>query len=157
MAGHSTRAVGLQSSRADNFPGAPAAAVAGSSSQRDAIRESTPFDAQRLEQDDRKTGPGRGVKKGPPSNLPPEATIQPDFSQVESDAFQVQVNQRFPIFFSEKRPFFMEGMGLFNIAGGGTLRTAVHTRRIINPSWGSKLTGTAGKTTFGLLNASDDT
>jgi hypothetical protein len=71
----------------------------------------------------------------------------------------VQVNQRFPIFYSEKRPFFMEGMGLFNIAGtggDGNMRTGVHTRRIIDPSWGSKLTGTAGKTTFGLLNASDE-
>jgi hypothetical protein len=54
----------------------------------------------------------------------------------------------------------MEGMGLFNIAGtggDGNMRTAVHTRRIIDPAWGSKLTGTAGKMTFGLLNASDDT
>ena len=87
-------------------------------------------------------------------------TINPDFSQVESDAFQVQVNQRFPIFFSEKRPFFMEGMGLFNIAGtggDGNMRTAVHTRRIVNPIWGTKLTGTAGKMTFGLLNALDQT
>ena len=53
----------------------------------------------------------------------------------------------------------MEGMGLFNIAGAGgdgNMRTAVHTRRIINPTWGSKLTGTAGKVTFGLLNALDD-
>ena len=45
------------------------------------------------------------------------------------------MNQRFPVFFSEKRPFFMEGMGLFNIAGtggDGNMRTAVHTRRIID-------------------------
>ena len=52
----------------------------------------------------------------------------------------------------------MEGMGLFNIAGtggDGNMRTGVHTRRIINPAWGSKLTGTAGKVTFGLLDASD--
>ncbi len=100
---------------------------------------------------------GLSAKYGITSNITLDATINPDFSQVESDAFQVEVNQRFPIFYSEKRPFFMEGMGLFNIAGGGNLRTAVHTRRIINPSWGSKLTGTAGKTTFGLLNASDET
>jgi hypothetical protein len=89
-----------------------------------------------------------------------DGTINPDFSQVESDAFQVQVNQRFPIFFSEKRPFFMEGMGLFNIAGtgngDGNMRTAVHTREIVDPIYGSKLTGTAGKTTFGVLNAVDD-
>ena len=46
-----------------------------------------------------------------------DATVNPDFSQVESDAFQVEVNQRFPVFFSEKRPFFMEGAGIFNLAG----------------------------------------
>src|SRR5438445_10745521 len=54
----------------------------------------------------------------------------------------------------------MEGMGLFNIAGtggDGNMRTAVHTRRIASPAWGSKLTGTAGKVTFGVLDASDKT
>ena len=62
---------------------------------------------------------GLSGKFGITSNITLDATINPDFSQVESDAFQVQVNQRFPIFYSEKRPFFMEGMGLFNIAGTG--------------------------------------
>ena len=103
---------------------------------------------------------GTSGKFGITSNVTLDGTINPDFSQVESDAFQVQVNQRFPIFYSEKRPFFMEGMGLFNIAGtggDGNMRTGVHTRRIIDPFWGTKLTGTAGKTTFGLLNASDET
>src|SRR5213593_2029638 len=101
---------------------------------------------------------GLNAKLGITSNVTLDTTINPDFSQVESDAFQVQVNQRYPIFYKEKRPFFMEGMGLFNIAGtggDGNMRTAVHTRRIVNPSWGSKLTGTAGKLTFGVLNASD--
>jgi hypothetical protein len=101
---------------------------------------------------------GLSGKFGVTSNITVDGTINPDFSQVESDAFQVEVNQRFPIFFSEKRPFFMEGMGLFNVAGAGdgNLRTAVHTRRIINPMWGTKLTGTAGRTTFGVLNALDE-
>ncbi len=102
---------------------------------------------------------GLSGKFGITSNITLDGTINPDFSQVESDAFQVEVNQRFPIFNSEKRPFFMEGMGLFNIAGtggDGNMRTGVHTRRIIDPSWGSKLTGTAGRVTFGLLNASDE-
>jgi len=102
---------------------------------------------------------GISAKYGLTSSITLDATINPDFSQVESDAFQVQVNQRFPIFFSEKRPFFMEGMGLFNLAGtggDGNMGTAVHTRRIINPFWGTKLTGTQGKFTFGVLNASDE-
>ncbi|MDO8678521.1 MAG: DUF5916 domain-containing protein [Acidobacteriota bacterium] len=102
---------------------------------------------------------GASGKFGITSNITFDGTINPDFSQVESDAFQVEINQRFPIFYSEKRPFFMEGMGLFNIAGTGgpgNMRTAVHTRRISNPFWGTKLTGTSGKTTFGVLNAWDD-
>jgi hypothetical protein len=101
---------------------------------------------------------GASGKLGITSGITLDWTINPDFSQVESDTFQVQVNQRFPVFFSEKRPFFMEGMGLFNIAGtggDGNMRTAVHTRRIVDPIYGSKLTGTVGKTSFGLLNAVD--
>ncbi len=103
---------------------------------------------------------GLSGKFGITSNVTLDGTINPDFSQVESDAFQVEVNQRFPVFFSEKRPFFMEGMGLFNLAGtggDGNMRTAVHTRTIVDPMWGSKMTGTAGKTTFGVLNALDET
>ena len=102
---------------------------------------------------------GASGKLGITSGITLDGTINPDFSQVESDAFQVQVNQRFPVFFSEKRPFFMEGMGLFNIAGtggDGNMRTAVHTRKIVDPIYGSKLTGTLGRTAFGVLNAVDD-
>jgi hypothetical protein len=102
---------------------------------------------------------GVSGKFGITSGITLDGTFNPDFSQVESDAFQLQVNQRFPVFFSEKRPFFMEGMGLFNIAGtggDGNMRTGVHTRRIVNPLWGTKVTGTAGKTTFGVLNAADE-
>jgi hypothetical protein len=101
---------------------------------------------------------GASVKYGVSSTITLDATVNPDFSQVESDAFQVEVNQRFPTFFSEKRPFFMEGLGLFNLAGTGgdqTMRTAVHTRRIIEPSVGVKLTGTAGRQTFAVLSAAD--
>ena len=102
---------------------------------------------------------GASVKYGVTSTITLDATVNPDFSQVESDAFQVEVNQRFPTFFSEKRPFFMEGLGLFNLAasgGDGTMRTAVHTRRIIDPLAGVKLTGTAGRQTFAFLNAADE-
>ena len=85
--------------------------------------------------------------------------MNPDFSQVESDAFQVEVNQRFPVFFSEKRPFFMEGAGIFNLAGNGqgdaSMLYAVHTRRIVNPIVGAKLTGSLGRVTFGSLTAVD--
>jgi hypothetical protein len=99
---------------------------------------------------------GASGKFGITSGVTLDATVNPDFSQVESDQFQIQVNRRFPVFFSEKRPFFMEGMGLFNISHGDNMRTSVHTRRIVDPIFGSKLTGTAGKTTFGVLSANDD-
>jgi hypothetical protein len=101
---------------------------------------------------------GLSVKYGVTSWATLEGTINPDFSQVESDSFQVEVNQRFPLFFSEKRPFFMEGMGSFELAGVGgdaVMRTAVHTRRIVDPFWGVKTTGTSGKLGFGILASGD--
>jgi hypothetical protein len=99
---------------------------------------------------------GVSGKFGITSGVTLDATVNPDFSQVESDQFQSSVNQRFPLFFREKRPFFMEGMGLFSIARGNNMRTSVHTRRIIDPIFGAKITGTVGKTTFGVLSAADD-
>jgi len=88
-----------------------------------------------------------------------DATVNPDFSQVESDAFQVEVNRRFPVFFSEKRPFFMEGADVFRLAGIGngdaSMVSAVHTRRIVDPLVGFKLTGGSGRVSFGTLSASD--
>jgi hypothetical protein len=102
---------------------------------------------------------GLSLKYGVTSSTTLEGTVNPDFSQVESDAFQVEVNQRFPIFFSEKRPFFMEGMGTFELAGSNgdaSMRTAVHTRRIEDPIWGGKYSGTIGRVTFATLSASDE-
>jgi len=88
-----------------------------------------------------------------------DATVNPDFSQVESDAFQVEVNRRFPVFFPEKRPFFMEGADIFRLAGIGngdaSMVAAVHTRRIVDPLLGLKLTGSSGRVSFGTLSASD--
>ena len=102
---------------------------------------------------------GFSAKWGLTSTVTLEATANPDFSQVESDAFQVEINQRFPVFFSEKRPFFMEGAGLFNLAGNAqgdaAMLYAVHTRRIVDPIVGAKVTGSAGRVTFGTLTAVD--
>ena len=101
---------------------------------------------------------GISGKYGVTSTVTVEATVNPDFSQVESDAFQVEVNQRFPVFFSEKRPFFMEGAGIFTLAGQGndnSLQTAVHTRRIVDPMFGAKVIGNAGRFAFGTLTALD--
>jgi len=102
---------------------------------------------------------GLSMKYGVTSTTTVEATVNPDFSQVESDAFQVEVNQRYPVFYSEKRPFFMEGMGTFQLAGvngDALMTTAVHTRKIVDPSWGAKTSGTLGRVTFATLVASDE-
>jgi cellulose/xylan binding protein with CBM9 domain/uncharacterized protein DUF5916 len=77
--------------------------------------------------------------------------VNPDFAQVESDQLVVTANQRFPIFFEEKRPFFLEGIDIFR-----TQIAAVHTRAIIDPDYAVKLTGKVGRNTFGLLVASDN-
>ena len=102
---------------------------------------------------------GFGAKVGLTSTITLDGTVNPDFSQVESDAYQVEVNQRFPVFFDEKRPFFMEGAGVFTLAGAGddnSLQTAVHTRRIVDPIFGAKLTGSVGRLTFATLSAVDE-
>jgi hypothetical protein len=78
-------------------------------------------------------------------------TLNPDFAQVESDQLVVTANQRFPIFFEEKRPFFLEGIDIFN-----TQISAVHTRAIVDPDYAVKLTGKLNRNTFGVLLASDN-
>jgi hypothetical protein len=88
-------------------------------------------------------------------SLTPQVTldfaVNPDFAQVESDQLVVTANQRFPIFFDEKRPFFLEGIDIFR-----TQIAAVHTRAIIDPDYAVKLTGKVDRNTFGLLLASDN-
>jgi hypothetical protein len=81
-----------------------------------------------------------------------DATINPDFSQVESDEGQVTVNERFALFFPEKRPFFLEGIELF-----GSPQTLVYTRRIVNPKAGAKFTGKFGQLGVAHLTAVDET
>ncbi len=107
---------------------------------------------------DRTRDMGFGLTYGITSSMTAEATVHPDFSQVESDAFQVEVNRRYPVFYGEKRPFFMETRSFFNIAGASdnsSLYTAVHTRKIVDPVWSAKLNGVSGKTAYGILLAED--
>jgi hypothetical protein len=79
-----------------------------------------------------------------------DATVNPDFSQVESDQPQITVNQRFEVFFPEKRPFFLENSNYFV-----TPIPLVFTRRIGHPEFGLRLTGKSGPWAVGVL-ASDD-
>jgi Domain of unknown function (DUF5916) len=87
-------------------------------------------------------------KYGITSQLILDGTWNPDFSQVEADAGQVDVNLRYDLFFPEKRPFFLEGSEMFQLAGtseSDPLVAAVHTRKIIDPLVGFKLSGKVGR------------
>jgi hypothetical protein len=95
---------------------------------------------------------GVNVKYGVTSNLTADFTVNPDFSQIESDRTQIEVNQRFPISYPELRPFFVEGAEIFNFTGPVTL---VHTRTIVDPDYGAKLTGKVGGFSLGVLAAND--
>ena len=84
-------------------------------------------------------------------NLVLDATFNPDFSQVEADADQVAVNERFALFFPEKRPFFLEGTEVFS-----TPQRLVYTRAVVDPVGGAKLTGKVGAFQVGYLGAVDE-
>jgi hypothetical protein len=79
-----------------------------------------------------------------------DLTLNPDFSQVESDDPQVTINQRFAVFFPEKRPFFIENAGFFM-----TPINLFFSRQIANPQFGSRMTGKLGKWTLGALVIDD--
>ena len=79
-----------------------------------------------------------------------DTTINPDFAQVESDEPQITVNQRFEVFFPEKRPFFLENSSFFQ-----TPINLVFTRRIADPEYGARLTGKLGRWSLGFLMADD--
>jgi len=94
---------------------------------------------------------GLTARWGVTPNATVSATINPDFSQVEADAAQLDINRTFALFYPEKRPFFMESSDYFD-----TPLNAVYTRMIEDPSWGLKYTSKAGRNTIGALVAQDD-
>jgi hypothetical protein len=83
-------------------------------------------------------------------NITLDAAINPDYAEIEADAPVVAANQRFPIFFEEKRPFFLEGKEIFT-----TSMQPFYSRTIVDPDAAVKLSGKIGKTSFGFLAASD--
>jgi hypothetical protein len=95
---------------------------------------------------------GINLKYGVTSNLTADFTLNPDFSQIESDRGQIEVNLRFPISFPELRPFFVEGAEIFAMPAPVTF---VHTRTIVDPDYGAKLTGQIGRFSLGVLTAND--
>ncbi len=96
--------------------------------------------------------PSLNLKYGITSDLTADLTVNPDFSQIEADMPKVDVNQRYPLYFPEKRPFFLEGRDIFD-----TPIELIYTRSIVNPAFGTKLTGKTGKTSLGFMSAYDET
>lgn len=95
--------------------------------------------------------PGLTAKWGVTPNLILNAAVNPDFSQVEADVAQLDINRRFALFYPEKRPFFLEGADFFL-----TPINAVFTRTLADPAWGVKMTGKLGRTAVGFFSARDE-
>jgi hypothetical protein len=93
---------------------------------------------------------GIDAKWTPNPDTAVDGTINPDFSQVESDVAQIAVNSRFALFYPEKRPFFLESSDLFQAP-----IQAVYTRTITSPRWGLRATGKMGSSSYTLLVAED--
>jgi len=98
-----------------------------------------------------KPQPGLNLKWDLTSDITFNSTINPDFSQVEADMPQVDVNQRYALYYPEKRPFFVEGKDYFD-----TPFELVYTRKIFEPQGGIKLTGKTKGFTLGWLSVLDE-
>ncbi len=94
---------------------------------------------------------GLDVNWGITPEISLQATLNPDFSQVESDAAQLSINNTFALFFDEKRPFFLANADYFS-----TNFNLVYTRNIASPDYGVKVTGRQDQHTFGLFVADDE-
>lgn len=99
----------------------------------------------------RKAHIGADVKLIPNADNAVDLTIKPDFSQIESDTAQISTNQRFALFFPERRPFFLEGVDLFS-----TPIQAVYTRTITDPQAGARVTGKEHGVRYTVLAADDN-
>ena len=94
---------------------------------------------------------GVGLKYGITTNHTIDLTYNPDFSQIESDATQIDANRTFALSYPEKRPFFQEGADMFS-----SWISAVYTRSINDPILAGKLTGKQGKNTVAIMGAKDE-
>ena len=94
---------------------------------------------------------GGDVRWGIRQNLTLNGTINPDFSQVEADVGQVLLNERFALFYPEKRPFFLDGLELFD-----SPNQLIYTRQIVAPLGGLKLAGKLGGTNIASMIVADD-
>jgi len=102
--------------------------------------------------DDTSVEPGVDVSWAPSPSMTLNATLNPDFSQVETDQLQLSFNDSFALFFPEKRPFFLEGADYFN-----TQFDVLYTRQIADPDYGLRVTGRTGSGAYGSIVARDAT
>ncbi|HUF10923.1 MAG TPA: DUF5916 domain-containing protein [Rhodothermales bacterium] len=128
--------------------------------QRGLVLEVTPTATGRLDGYEKTSGDwaydsggelSADVRWGMRQNLSLNGTINPDFSQVEADVGQVTLNERFALFYPEKRPFFLDGLELFDTPG-----QLIYTRQIAAPVAGAKLAGKAGEWNIATILAADD-
>jgi hypothetical protein len=97
------------------------------------------------------TNVGANLRWGVTNNLTLNATARPDFSQVEADANQLSYDPRQALYYSEQRPFFLDGIEQFNVPN-----RLIYTRQIVQPTAAGKLTGTIAGMNVAFLNAFDD-
>jgi hypothetical protein len=106
--------------------------------------------AARLSTREQEVDPGLSVRWGVTPSMSLNLAVNPDFSQVEADAAQLEVNERFALQYPEKRPFFLEAADIF-----ATPVKAVFTRTIVDLDWGFKVTGKQGRNAFGVFHTDD--
>jgi len=92
-----------------------------------------------------------GGKYSVSSDVTVEASVNPDFSQIEADAAQIDVNTTHALYYPERRPFFQEGSDIFR-----TLFNSFYSRMINDPQLTAKVTGRMGRTSVGYLGALDE-
>jgi hypothetical protein len=102
-------------------------------------------------EDDSNAEVGTTIRWGMTPNATLSGAINPDFSQVEADAVQLAINERFALFFEERRPFFLEGADYFN-----TGLNLLYTRVVADPLAALKVTGKVGRHTVGVFTALDE-
>ncbi|MEN8164306.1 MAG: DUF5916 domain-containing protein [Acidobacteriota bacterium] len=113
--------------------------------------EREPFPDGPFEEVDSSVEAGLTARWGVTPNLNLSATINPDFSQIEADAAQLDINTQFSLFYPEKRPFFLEGFDYFQ-----TPINAIYTRTLADPIWGVKASGKVGRGAIGFFSVRDD-
>lgn len=113
-------------------------------------QEQENFPSGKFVKKESKLDPGLTASWGFTPNMTLSAAVNPDFSNVETDAAQLDINTQFALYYPEQRPFFLENAAIFQ-----TPYQVVYTRALADPDWGIKLTGKEGRHTLGLYSVQD--